>query len=255
MKRLSIPTSILLLLMLTINCNTFAQSETITKENPISLNVDLMSRYIWRGQDFGASPSIQPGISYSNWGFTLGAWGAYTINNVNSSVQEVDLFLSYNINDMFSVTVTDYFFPNEAVDYNYFDYKNESTGHIFEGSVTFNGTEKLPLSIMLASNFYGADAREATTDTTSVGAIQYSTYAELGYTFKYFDIFMGLNLTSPDKDKGETGFYGDSFGVVNLGISATKEIKITEKFGLPLYIALITNPQKEKIYFVAGFKF
>lgn len=38
-------------------------------------------------------------------------------------------------------------------------------------------------------------------------------------------------------------------------ISGTKEIKISENFNLPLYIALITNPQKEKMYFVAGFRF
>lgn len=232
----------------------WAQEETTSEESPLSLNVDLMSRYVWRGQDFGAAPSIQPGISYSKWGFTLGAWGAYTLNNVNTGVQEADLYLSYSINDMFSVTVTDYFFPDETVDYNYFDYKDKSTGHVFEGTIAFNGTEKLPLSILLATNFYGADARRINDDET-IGSIQYSTYAELAYAFKYFDAFMGFNLTSPDKDNGESGYYGDSFGVVNLGISATREIKFSEKFSLPLYVALITNPQKEKIYMVAGFKF
>lgn len=232
----------------------WAQEETTSDESPLSLNVDLMSRYVWRGQDFGAAPSIQPGISYSKWGFTLGAWGAYTLNNVNTGVQEADLYLSYSINDMFSLTVTDYFFPDEASDYNYFDYKDKSTGHVFEGTIAFNGTEKLPLSILLATNFYGADARRMNDDET-VGSIQYSTYAELAYAFKYFNMFMGFNLTTPDADKGESGYYGDSFGVVNLGVSASRDIKITDKFSLPLNIALITNPQKEKIYLVAGFNF
>ena len=232
----------------------WAQEETTTEESPLSLNVDLMSRYVWRGQDFGAAPSIQPGISYSKWGFTLGAWGAYTLNNVNTGVQEADLYLSYSVNDMFSVTVTDYFFPDETVDYHYFDYKDKSTGHVFEGTIAFNGTEKLPLSILLATNFYGSDARRMNDDGTS-GTIQYSTYAELAYAFKHFDMFMGFNLTTPDSDKGESGYYGDSFGVVNLGISASREIKITENFSLPLNVALITNPQKEKIYLVAGFNF
>jgi hypothetical protein len=53
------------------------------------------------------------------------------------------------------------------------------------------------------------------------------------------------------------GYYGTSLGVVNAGINAHKEFKITEKFQLPVFVSLITNPQKENIYFVAGvgFKF
>jgi len=231
----------------------FAQEET-QKENPLSINVDLMSRYVWRGQDFGAAPSIQPGISYSKWGLTIGSWGAYTFNNVNSNVQEADLYLSYSFLDMFSVTLTDYFFPAEGADYKYFNYKNETTGHVFEGTVAFNGTEKLPLSVFVATNFYGGDARRINSDG-STGSIQYSTYAELSYAFKYLNVFMGFNLTTADTDIGESGYYGDSFGVVNLGLSATKNIKITENFSLPLYAALITNPQQEKIFFVAGFNF
>lgn len=225
-----------------------------TKESPLSINLDLMSRYVWRGYDFGASPSIQPAMSYSKWGFTLGTWGAYTLNNINTGIQEVDLYLGYSFLDMFTVTVTDYYFVDEGSDYNYFDYDEYTTGHVFEGSIAFSGTDKLPLSVLLATNFYGNDARRINADGTE-GNIQFSTYAEFAYAFKYFDIFMGFNLTTADAEKGESGFYGDSFGVINLGISASKEIKITEKFSLPLYAALITNPQKEKIYLVAGFTF
>lgn len=247
--------SIFLLGFLFLSHFSYAQGEEPAKENPFGINVDLMSRYVWRGQDFGAAPSIQPSLSYSKWGFTIGAWGAYTFNNVNSNVQEVDLYLSYSfLESMFSLTVTDYFFPAEMVDYNYFDYKDLTTGHVFEGAIAFNGTEKLPLSVMLATNFYGSDARRVN-DDGSIGSLQYSTYAELGYSFNYFNVFMGFNLTTPDLDKGESGYYGDSFGVVNLGLSTSKQIKITENFSLPLSLALITNPQKEKIYFVAGFNF
>jgi len=228
----------------------FAQEET-AKENPFSVNVDLMSRYVWRGQDFGSAPSIQPGISYSKWGVTLGSWGAYTFNNVNSNIQELDLYVSYSFLDMFSVTVTDYFFPAEGVDYNYFDYKDQSTGHVFEGTIAFNGTENLPLSAFVATNFYGGDARRLDEDGNS-GDIQYSTYAEVAYSFNYLSLFMGFNLTTADTDMGESGYYGDSFGVVNLGISASRDIKITDKFSLPLSASLITNPQKEKVFFVVG---
>jgi len=59
-------------------------------------------------------------------------------------------------------------------------------------------------------------------------------------------------LTTPNTERGETGFYGSSFGVVNLGITATKKIKITKDFSLPLKASFITNPQAENIFFVVG---
>ncbi len=226
----------------------------VNEENkkPFEISCDVMSRYVWRGTDFGASPSIQPGVSYSFNNFKIGAWGAYTTNS--PGVQEVDLFVSYTIKEIITVSITDYYFPDELSDYKYFDYGDTSTRHIFEGSIAFNGTEKLPLSAFIATNLYGADARKINPDG-STGGIQYSTYAELTYSFRYFDTFIGFNLTSPDVDKGESGYYGNKFGVVNLGISVVKEVPITSKFNLPLEVLLITNPQAEKIYLVAGISF
>ncbi len=244
-------TIILLLISLIAFKNATAQEDESAKESPISLSCDLMSRYVWRGLDFGSAPSIQPGIEYSKNGFTAGAWGAYTFT---PGGQETDFYIGYTYNDILSFTVTDYFFPDELSDYNYFDFDSNTTGHLIETTLSYNGTEKLPLSITLAANVWGADALKINDDGTE-GDIQYSSYAEVAYSFSNLDVFMGANLTSVDTDRGEVGFYGDDFGIINLGISSEKEIKITDDFSLPLSIALITNPQAEKIYFVAGFSF
>jgi len=229
-----------------------AQEDSTKLESPFSISCDLMSRYVWRGTDFGGSPSIQPGIAYGKGGFAIGAWAAYAINAPGE--QEVDLYASYTFNDLLSLTVTDYYFPDELSDYKYFNYNSTATGHILEVSLSFNGTEKLPFTLLLACNVWGADAVRLNDDGTE-GALQYSTYAEASYAFKHLDVFVGFNLTGADTSIGEAGFYGDMPGVVNLGLSTTKEIQISEKFSLPLSVSLITNPQAEKIYLVAGFSF
>ena len=229
-----------------------AQTESKKEESPVSVSCDMMSRYVWRGSDFGASPSIQPGIEFSNSGFTIGTWGAYALNL--NGVQEADLYIGYTFKDVFSLTVTDYFFPEETASYQYFDYNSSTTGHILETTLSFKGTDKIPLSVLIASNVWGADARKMNTDGT-VGNIQYSTYAELGYSYKNLNAFIGFNLTNPDEYHGESGFYGDAVGVVNLGLTAIKNIEITDKFSLPLSVSLITNPQAGKIYLLAGFSF
>jgi hypothetical protein len=120
---------------------------------------------------------------------------------------------------------------------------------------------------MVATNFYGADAIRISNDPASPDfdrktGIQYSTYVELGYAFKVKDLslnsFMGFNCTTPRKADpstgytGEQGFYGNGFGVVNLGITAHKNVIITEKYSLPLSASLITNPQAGKVFFVVG---
>jgi hypothetical protein len=53
-------------------------------------------------------------------------------------------------------------------------------------------------------------------------------------------------------DTGETGYYGSGPGVINLGITASREIRITETFSLPVSASLITNPQAENIFLVFG---
>jgi hypothetical protein len=207
------------------------------KNSPISVGADFVSRYVWRGLDFGASPSIQPSLSASFGGFTVGAWGAYAINSTGA--QEMDLYVNYTfLDNMVTVGMTDYFFPNELTsNYNWFDWANDSSGHILEGMVGFNGTQNLPLSVMFGFNFYGDD----------------SYYIELGYSHSFLNVFLGMGngaYTAQDREGGE-----DVFGVVNLGITATKNLNITENYSLPVYTSLITNPNAKLIHLVFGMSF
>ncbi|MFW5805659.1 MAG: TorF family putative porin [Bacteroidales bacterium] len=233
---------------------TFPVDAQETQKNPFDLSMDVMSRYVWRGTDFGGSPSMQPGFSYTKSGFMVGTWGAYTMNS--AVAQELDLYLSYTfLDDMISIGFTDYFFPNElAGNDHYFDYRENHTGHVFEATLAFAGTEKIPLGVLVATNVYGADAKRLNEDG-SVAGNQFSTYAELSYSFPFIDLFAGMNLTKPNADLGESGFYGDYLGFVNIGCTVNKDIKITDSFSLPLSVSLITNPQTEKFFLVAGLSF
>jgi hypothetical protein len=45
------------------------------------------------------------------------------------------------------------------------------------------------------------------------------------------------------------------FGLVNIGVSASKEIKMTEFFSLPLSGSVILNPESESLFMVVGVSF
>jgi len=251
-----------IILFASIAFNAFSQ-----EESPVQLGADAMSRYIWRGVNLGgSSPSLQPWIKYnmkskdSNHVLSLGAWGAYTFSETTN--QEVDLYLTYTFKNVVSLTVTDYFFPiDNSFDNrnNYFDYNKDSTSHVFEGVISFNGTEKIPFTFLFGMNFYGNDARKIN-DDGSTGKIFMTKYVELGYKKNIkgvdFNAFVGAALDKPNKDRGELGFYGNkTAGVINLGLKVSKSIQISDKYSLPVQASIITNPEAENIFMVFGISF
>ena len=53
----------------------------------------------------------------------------------------------------------------------------------------------------------------------------------------------------------KTDFYADcenGFAVTNVSLKATKDIKITDTFSVPVFAAVNANPSTQKAYFVFG---
>jgi hypothetical protein len=229
------------------------------------IGTDLVSRYVWRGTDYGNSPAIQPSVSVSLKGFTLGAWGSYGLFNEMGENEfglpenlgnyaEVDLYLSYT-RGWFTVMLYDYYIPsglhpNSGSDY--FNWENASTGHTLEGSLIIEGTEQLPLRLTLATLFYGADKNEDADGNPGEGdKNNYSTYFEAQYTFSLgragveLSPFIGATPFS-------SSWYGERGGIINLGLTAARDIPFTEQFSLPVKASLVTNPMTKSVFLVFG---
>jgi len=262
MKGFSIVLSALLLFFAG---STYSQDSTKWSAD-FQIGSDFMSRYLWRGLNLGGSgPSIQPtlklNIGNSNHQFSIGAWGAYTFGPTAN--QEADLFVSYTFKGLVTLMVTDYFFPDlyTGKRNDYFCYTSDSTGHVFEGLIMFNGTAKFPFTLLVATNFYGNDARrmKKVNDTTFVeNGIQYSTYIELGFKkhIKGFDFnaFVGGTINNPDTGLNETGYYANTAaGLTNVGIKVARAIPVTGSYSIPIQASLIANPLQNKFYIVFGF--
>lgn len=267
MKRIN---KVLIIIISCLISITNIQAQRDSSKTKISLSTDIMNRYVWRGASLSTAPIIQPSLNFQVNNFTIGAFGSYSINRQDLS--ETDLFVSYSfMEELFSLTVTDYFFPAQSIPNNkYFNYSKNETGHIFEGAISFNGIKNIPFFLMIATNFYGADAKKINSESTSSkfnqsDGNQFSTYIELGYSFIINDTelntFLGFNLNKPKEANsetgyiGETGFYGNTMGVVNLGLTASKYITISKKYSLPIQTSLIINPMAENIFIVCGISF
>ncbi len=192
--------------------------------SPISVGADFVSRYIWRGLDFGNGPAIQPTVEFSAGGFAIGAWGSYTTNS--SPYLEADLYASYSFDFGLSVIATDYYFPaaefGTVTDSSYFDID----AHSFEIGMSQE------IGDFYISAYYFLNLND-------------DLYVEAGYSFEHFNIFIGAGNQSYTSDT--------EFMVTNFGLSTSKEIKITDAFSLPVSGALIFNPDLQQFNIVFGF--
>jgi hypothetical protein len=198
---------------------------------------DIVSSYIWRGQDLGGV-SIQPTASVSLGGLSLTAWGSVGFESFDA--KEFDFTLGYGAGG-FSAAITDYWFylnDEELVD-NYFDYAAHSTAHMFELTL---GYDFGPAAIVWNTYFAGADY------FNEDGKRSYSTYIEASAPFKISDIDFSAELGLTPWE----GLYSKKFNVVNIGVKAGKELKISDSFSLPVFTKVTFAPNIEKCWFVFG---
>ena len=205
------------------------RSLPVSAQSSVNLGAEVVSRYVWRGLDQGGgAPAVHPALGYQyttkdgNHVFAISAWGAYTLSG--SASEEVDLILEYCYRELFSVSVSDYFFPGlyTGSRNNYFNYNPDSTGHVIEAAVAFTGNNKIPVTALFAMNVYGNDARIANPDS-SLGRIACSKYLELGfvYSFRWFDLNarIGAALDAPDTRISPEGYYmNPRAGIINIGV-------------------------------------
>lgn len=211
-----------------------------------SVGADLVSGYIWRGQDLGGV-SVQPSLSVAYKGFSLGAWGSVGLES--SDTKEFDLTLGYSTGG-FSISVTDYYFNGGP---GYFHYGSHDTKHTFEGQI---GYDFGLLALNWYTNFAGADG------VNKDGDRAYSSYISVAAPFK----LGGLDWTAEiGATPWATDFYNTSealgctgsngFAVSDISLGASKEIKITDSFSVPAFAKATWNPRTEGAYFVFGLSF
>jgi hypothetical protein len=220
----------------------------------VNIGADLFNRYVWRGLDIASTPSIQPALSVGMAGFELGAWGAYTLSNQESASDEVDFYLNYTygLENGVSVApiVTDYYFPNAGRRmFNFNDYDavaNDSIpdpgAHTLELGLSITGPEAFPVTLSAYVNVYN-DAGN-------------NTYFELDYRVTVNGTDVTFLCGAAGGSTKNPGYYGtDDLQVINIGVTASRPLGLSEKFSLPLTVGFILNPNAEVSNLLVGLSF
>jgi hypothetical protein len=196
-------------------------------ESKFTAGADLYSTYIFRGTRYGHGPSIQPSVKYINGGLTAGVWGSFDVTGYS----ETDPFISYSFPFGLSAGITDYYYP----DLNLFDVSEATGSQALEINTGFTKG-----GLALSANYIINEAGGA----ASIGG---DMYFQACYAFSKFSLFAGAGTGWHTRD-GE-------FDLCNVGISTTKDLKLSESFSIPLTGQVIVNPDREQLFIMVGFSF
>ncbi len=205
-----------------------------------TIGADVVTSYIWRGQDLG-SAAVQPSLGIGYKGLSLTAWGSYALTNP-ADTKEFDLTLAYQLGGL-NIGVTDYWFTTGLdPEGRYFKYDANGTNHVFEANI---GYDFGPLALQWYTNFTGNDG------VNKDGKRAYSSYFEASVPFCISDV--QCTATAGAVPYATTSYGNEGFAVTNLTLRATKDIRVTDSFAIPIFAQLTGNPCSQKAYLVFGF--
>lgn len=205
-----------------------------------TISSDFVNEYIWRGQKLG-DVAVQPTLGVSYKGLSLTAWGSYGLTNPDDT-KEFDLTLGYTIGGL-NIGITDYWFSTGLdPEGRYFKYDAHGTNHVFEANI---GYDFGPVALQWYTNFAGNDG------TNKDGKRAYSSYVEATIPFSLASV--DWTATAGAVPFATTSYGTSGFAVTNLSLRATKDIRVSDSFSIPIFGQVVANPCSQKAYLVLGF--
>lgn len=221
--------------------NVAMAEEPATSNIKLEASADIVTSYIWRGQDC-AGFSIQPSVTISSdkTGLSFGAWASAELFEGHewANMSEFDWFLEWHKGGLM-LGLTDYNFATGKYfgDWNF----SSSSSHTLEANINYDFG---PLALSWNTALAGADHR-----ITDDGKLKrnYSTYLEVSAPWKLAGIEGSAAVGASLWNDGFTAIGNEKLNIVNVSLTATKEF-----FKIPFSASVIANPQTDKVYFVIG---
>jgi hypothetical protein len=235
----------------------------------LSIKVDIISRYLWRGQCWGGNyMAVQPTIEYKVFpNLTFGFWATTNFKNdyyypdgttSYKGYQEIDLYLSYYFSDFFRLDLYDYYWPSvskvEGVTNSFFNYGNDGVKTV-DASLNFDFTDKdqhykypfkATISTLIAGNDYRFDSNGENPKHN------FTTYVEIGYVFTFLkksdlksikEIQLSPIVGAVINNQAKYYVSGDydKVSFINMSLKISKEFELGNAFSLPISLCYTHN--------------
>lgn len=211
----------------------------------LSVGADVVSSYIWRGQELGGF-SVQPSatLTFNKANVSLGVWASAELFERTTAVNmtEFDITLAWNPVSAFSLTLCDYYLSGNS----YFSgwRWNAQGSHNLELQLAYDFG---PLALSWNTCLAGPDHH-----LTDAGEVKrnYATYVEASAPFTLGGVDCSAAVGASLWHDGVTSVGNEKFNCCNISFTAGKEV-----CGLPLMGQIVLNPQTDNAYFVVGLTF
>lgn len=241
-------------------------SSTVKQDKRLYLNLDIASRYLWRGQCWGGDYiAVQPTVEFSiTPKLTLGFWATTNFKrdyfypdgvSAYKGYQEIDFYLYYQLSDFLQFQLWDYYWPSvrkvEGVNNNYFNYGPDGSKTV-DAMLYFDFSEgyRYPFNATISTLVVGNDFRYDTNGENPKR--NFTTYLELGYTFNFFENSSRKSLQDIEVLpvigavlNNEAAYYTyadyDRVSWVNLGVSTTKTVSLGGDVRMPITLSYTHN--------------
>ncbi len=252
--------NLLILLSLICSLSLFSQEKTVAEigedSSRWSASLDIVNRYLWRGQAWGGNQvAFQPEIDYQateKLSFTI--WATTNFQNRDYApdnetprgYQEIDLGISYDINDFMTIGLWDYYWPTlekyDDADNSFFNFGEDGVQSL-DLSLSFDLSEVwLPFNATISTLIGGNDYRYNENDNASRN---YTTYVELGYSFEqvYQEIGLYPVLGAVLNNQAEYYTYAsyDKVSFINFGVQLYREFSLNDSLTLPITLTYTHN--------------
>jgi len=240
--------------------NLFAQENTETRDNGrLDFTANIQTNHLWRGLIITDKPVVMGNLSYAldkdkKW--KIGIWGAssMTDDKDDTHYKEINYYIQYS-DGRFYIGLWDLFnsrnINTEVASENIFNYSNRRTTHIIDLRTNYTFGPSFPINIEANIMLYGgANAGEVVLNPDgSYKRNKYSTYVQASYPVMAnkkvnLDAFLGAGFALNDKNF----LYGNgksSFDIVNVGIKASKSLRFSEHYSLPVSMTAMWNPSNQ----------
>jgi hypothetical protein len=217
-------------------------------DDPVTLGVDFVSRYAWRGQLYGETPCAQPWASAALAGFTLGFWGSFPLavdptpaeGQVSTATTETDVSLARSLAlpaGTVTATVTDYHFPSAGAPFGHFE-DGPTGAHTVEAALAYRGPDRFPLAVTASRNIHH--------DPDHASYIEASWPVPAGSTDLSFTAGAAF---------GKSAWYGvEKTGVhcVQVAATASRTLQISDAFTPAVKVTWMVNPNTDTVTLVAA---
>lgn len=240
-------------------------TDTIVNDKKLNVKLEVLSRYIWRGQSWGGDYVVfQPTIEFAlGKKGLLGVWGTtnfkknyfYPDGSSYKGYQELNVYASYTLNKFLTLQLWDYYWPSvekiAGKDNRFFNYGTNSVKTL-DCILLFDFSEVgLPFNVTISSLIAGNDFRY---DSQGQNPKQnFTTYAEIGYTKENVlkgihtkmlqDIHLAASAGMVFNNQAEYYTAGDynKPSVVNLSLKTSKEFLLGKSSAIPVSLTYTHN--------------